>query len=123
MRGMADRDSGILKLSNELLRDILDYIEADPDKLVTYDRRAYLSQESFKPPSFPPLDQAQIIGNFRLTCKRFSSLGVIHQYARITTRFSEEGFSRLDRIASQPTLAKHVRKFSYMVPYFYTFGE
>lgn len=120
---MATQDHGLLELSNELIREILDYIEADPEKLVNLDRRAYLSQESFKPPSFPTPDQAQDLGNFRLTCRRFSELGSIHQYARVTTRFSRQGFKRLESIVSQPHLAKQVKKFSYMVPYFYVFGK
>ncbi|KAK5016426.1 hypothetical protein LTR60_002407, partial [Cryomyces antarcticus] len=114
--------SGILTLSNEFFRDILDHIEADPEKLVSLDRRAYLSQESFKPPPAPAPDQAQDIGHFRLVCKRFSELGAPHQFARVTTRFSRDGFRRLDKIAGQPHLAKHVKKFSYMVPYFYVEG-
>ena len=113
---------GIQRLSNELLRDILDHIEADPEKLVSLDRRAYLSQESFRPPPPPQPDQAQDIGHFRLTCKRFSELGAVHQFARVTTRFSRKGLKRLDHIASQPHLTRHVKKFSYMVPYFYVEG-
>ena len=113
---------GIMRLSNELFREILDHIEADPDKFVNLDRRSYLSQESFKPPPTPPPDQAHTLANFRLTCRRFSQLGSIHQFARVTTRFSQSGFSRLERIAGQPHLAKHVKKFSYMVPYFYVEG-
>ncbi|KAF2231168.1 hypothetical protein EV356DRAFT_490707 [Viridothelium virens] len=114
---------GIQKLSNELLREILDHIEADPEKLVSLDRRAYLSQESFRPPPPPQPDQAQDVGHFRLTCKRFSELGAVHQFARVTTRFSRKGLRRLDNIASQPHLARHVKKFSYMVPYFYVEGR
>lgn len=113
----------ILSLSNELLREILDSIEADPEKLVTLDRRAYLSQESFKPPTFPPLDQAQDLGNFRLTCKRFAKVGAIHQYARVTTRFSTISLKRLKEIARYSHITKHVKKFSYMVPYFYNAGK
>lgn len=119
---MAASVPGLLKLSNELLREILDYIEADPDKLVNLDRRAYLSQESFKPPAFPTQSQAHDIANFRLTCSRLSEVGAIHQFARVTTRFSGAGFRRLENIASRPRIAKHVKKFSYVVPYFYAEG-
>ena len=115
--------SGIFRLSNELLRDILDHIEADPDKLVNLDRRAYLSQESFRLPELPSPDQAQDVANLRLTCRRFSELGAIHQFARVTTRFSRRGLRRLEWIAGQAHLAKHVKKFSYMVPYFYVEGK
>ena len=120
---MENSSPGIQRLSNELLRDVLDQIEADPEKLVNLDRRAYLSQESFKPPAHPSPDQAQNIASFRLTCRRFSELGAVHQFARITTRFSRNGFRRLDWISRQPELAKHVKKFSYMVPCFYAGGE
>ncbi|PSN70087.1 hypothetical protein BS50DRAFT_304916 [Corynespora cassiicola Philippines] len=114
---------GILALSNELLREILDHIESDPEKLISLDRRAYLSQESFKPPPPPDRDQAQNIASFRLTCKRFSDLGALHQFSRVTTRFSRKGLKRLENIAGQEHLAKHVKKFSYMVPFFYVEGR
>ncbi|KAF2643162.1 hypothetical protein P280DRAFT_245087 [Massarina eburnea CBS 473.64] len=114
---------GLLNLSNELLREILDHIESDPEKLIGLDRRAYLSQESFKPPPPPDRDQAQDIASFRLTCKRFSVLGALHQFSRVTTRFSKKGLKRLENIAGQAHLAKHVRKFSYMVPFFYVEGR
>ncbi|KAL9061150.1 MAG: hypothetical protein Q9162_000295 [Coniocarpon cinnabarinum] len=118
----AQSHRGIHTLSNELLREVLNHIEADPDKLVTLDRRAYLSQESFKPPTFPSPDQAHDLGNFRLACRRFSDLGAVHQYARVTVRFSRHGLARLDWLAERPHLAQHVKKFSYMVPYFYAVG-
>ncbi|KAF2007385.1 hypothetical protein P154DRAFT_541556 [Amniculicola lignicola CBS 123094] len=113
---------GILDLSNELLREVLDYIDAD-EKLIPLDRRAYLSQESFRPPPPPDRDQAQNIASFRLTCKRFSELGALHQFSRVTTRFSKRGLKRLENIASQDHLARHVKKFSYMVPFFYVEGR
>ncbi|CAI6336869.1 unnamed protein product [Periconia digitata] len=113
----------LLSLQNELLREILDYIESDPEKLIGVDRRAYLSQESFRAPPPPDRDQAQDIASFRLTCKRFSDLGALHQFSRVTTRFSRKGLARLEKIAQQPHLAKHVKKFSYMVPFFYVEGR
>lgn len=114
---------GILDLADELLRIILEHIASEPEKLISLERRAYLSQESFKAP--PPLepDQAQTIAAFRLTCRKFSDLGVIHQFSRVTTRFSRNGLKRLERIASQPHIAERVKKFSYMVPYFYVEGR
>ena len=110
-------------LSNELLRDILDHIEADPERSVSIDRRAYLSVESFRPPSPPPPPRAQDIGNFRLACRRFADLGIPHQFTRIATRFSPAGFKRLDNISGSPHLAKHTKKFSYLIPDFYIEGK
>lgn len=116
------RYRGALDLSNELLHDILDLIAADPEKLVSVDKRAYLSQESFRPEPLPSQDQVVNIGKFRLLCRRFAALGASHQFARVTTRFSSKGLARLEAIADQPHLAKHVKKFSYKVPYFCTQG-
>jgi hypothetical protein len=114
---------GALDLSNELLHDILDRIAADdPGRIVSVDKRAYLSQESFRPDPLPSQDQIVNIGKFRLLCRRFAALGASHQFARVTTRFSSKGLARLEAIADQPHLAKHVKKFSYKVPYFCTQG-
>lgn len=114
---------GILDLSNELLVEILGHITSDADRLISLDRRDYLSQESFKAPSPPDRDQAQTVANFRLTCRRFSQLGAVNQFSRITTRFSRRGLLRLENIAGEEHLARHVKKFSYMVPFFYVEGK
>jgi len=114
---------GILNLADELLRIILEHVASEPEKLISLDRRDYLSQESFKPPPLPEPDQAQNIANFRLTCRKFSDLGVIHQFSRVTTRFSNRGLSRLEKIAGRPHIAERVKKFSYMVPFFYVEGR
>ncbi|KAL8897256.1 MAG: hypothetical protein Q9207_007304 [Kuettlingeria erythrocarpa] len=110
-------------LSNELLKDILDLLDADPDRSVNIDRRAYLSVESFRLPSPPVPSRAQDVGNFRLTCRRFAEAGVPYQFTKLATRFSPHGLERLDNICSQSHLAKHTRKFSYLVPYFYVEGR
>lgn len=107
------------KLSNEILKDILDHIESDPQRSIPVDRREYLSVESFRPPSPPLPSQAQDIGNFRLSCKRFAELGIPYQFTRVTLRFSSRGFQRLANICSHAHLAKHTKKFSYLVPLFY----
>ena len=117
------KKASIHKLSNELLKDILDHIEADPERSVSIDRRAYLSVESFRPPSPPLPSQAQDIGNFRLVCRRFGELGIPYQFTRIATRFSRAGLQRLERISSRPSLARHTKKFSYLIPFFYVEGR
>ncbi|KAL8663520.1 MAG: hypothetical protein Q9202_003830 [Teloschistes flavicans] len=116
------RTASLQSLSNELLKDILDFIEADPERTVSIDRRAYLSVESFRLPSPPVPSQAHDIGSFRLICRRFAEIGIPYQFAKIATRLSRPGLERLDAICSQSHLAKHTRKFSYLVPYFYIDG-
>ena len=111
--------ANIQKLSNEILNAILDNIESDAQRCISVDRREYLSVESFRPPSPPLPSQAQDIGNFRLSCRRFAEIGIAYQFTRVTLRFSSRGFRRLDDICSNSHLAQHTRKFSYLVPLFY----
>ena len=112
----------IERLSNELLRLILDQIEPDPDKTVPIDRRQFLSVESFDRP--PPSARGSIkdIGSFRCACRRFADVGEPLLYTRVAARFSRRGLKRLEQLAAWPHLARHVKKFSYLVPYFYTDG-
>jgi len=112
----------VLDLPPEVIHMILDCIEEEPDKMISLERRAYLSQESFRLHPTPDHDQAQNIANFRLVCRTFAGLGAVHQFSRVTTRFSRVGFERLKRIAGDGNVAKHVRKFTLMVPYFYVEG-
>lgn len=85
---------GILDLSNELLKDILDHVDSNPERCLSIDRRAYLSVESFRPPSPPPPSRVQDIASFRLTCTKFSEIAIPYQFTRIATRFSARGFER-----------------------------
>ncbi len=115
--------ANLQQLSNEILKDILDHIEADPQRSIPVDRREYLSVESFRPPSPPLPSEAQNIGNLRLSCRRFAELGIPYQFTRVTLRFSSCGFQRLEKICSYSHLAKHTKKFSYLVPLFYGESE
>jgi hypothetical protein len=113
---------GILELETELLRIILEYVASEPEKPISLEKRAYLSMESFRMPPPPEHDQAQDLAKFRLVCKKFSDLGLIHQFSRVTTRFSRKGLKRLEEIAKVEHVAQRVKKFSYMVPFFYVEG-
>jgi hypothetical protein len=62
---------GILDLADELLRIILEHVASEPEfQAISLEKRAYLSQESFKPPLPPEPDQAQNIAFWRLTCRK-----------------------------------------------------
>ncbi|KAK4555028.1 hypothetical protein LTR86_007794 [Recurvomyces mirabilis] len=109
----------ILRLSSELLRLILDQIEPDPDKTVPIDRRLFLSVESFDRPLDSTRGSIKDIGNFRCGCRLFADVGAPLLYTRVTARFSERGLAKLEQLASWPHLARLVKKFSYLLPYFY----
>lgn len=111
--------SPIERLSDDELRLILDYVEADPDKTVKVDQRPYLSQESFAPPPRPSEEQTKDVAKFRGVCRRFAEIGLQQQFSKIATRLSSQGLNRLEKLAEWPNATRHVKKFSYMVPYFY----
>ena len=131
-----EQPHGILRLSNELLKDVLDYLDPQPEKFVSVDRRAYLSVESFKRPvpPYPLLEKEEVkkdgqedlrtdVDRFREVCKRFSELGAPHKFGRVVIRFSPAGFQRLDKLSSQSRLAKHTRSFTFIVRSFYVAGD
>jgi hypothetical protein len=113
---------GILGLPAEILLNIL--AQLDPTlEIPRVDDRAWLSVESFRLP--PPRDEgaASYVANFRLTCKKFSEVGIQHQFKKVVTRFSRAGFARLQNISAHPHIARVVQKFSYMVPRVYLKGH
>lgn len=113
---------GILSLSNELLIRILDQLDDNSARFVSIEARAFLSRESLAEPPSERTSTEKDLGSFRCACKRFSELGIPHQFARVTTRFSKLGFERLDWLSDRPHLARHTKKFTYMVPFFFVNG-
>lgn len=105
------------RLPDELIRLIVDQLAPDP-QLVPEDCRRFLSVESFGPPPKVAPSAAQDIGAFRLASKRFANIGAPLLFTRVQARLSIEGLQRLDTLSSWQ-VARHVEKFSYMVPYFY----
>lgn len=127
---------GIMRLSNELLKEILDHLARDPDKCVSVDNRAYLSIESFRRPSppEPPVmffdgkngwreDHRSDLDRFREVCKRFADIGAAHKFNQVVVRFSAPSFKRLDMLSARPYLARHVKTFTYIVRSFYDPGS
>lgn len=109
-------------LSNELIRLILDHIEPDPDKTVPIDRRLFLSVESFDRPLPSNRGSIKDIGRFRCACRRFAAVGAPLLFTRVAARFSRRGLRKLEQLADWPHLACHVKKFSYLLPYFFRDG-
>jgi hypothetical protein len=107
-------------LSNELLRHILDQIEPDPERTVPIDDRRFISVESFE--LSPPPDSSKDIGNFRLASRQFAEVGAPLLFTLVKVRFSRTGLDRLARFAGWRHLTGHVKKFSYLMPYFYPDG-
>jgi hypothetical protein len=112
-------DPTLGELPEHLLQIIVEMIYEDSQRFVPIDRREFLSIESF-PPVQP---DTSTLSSFRLVCKHFSELGLPYQFCRVTTRFSRQGFQRLDKISSCARAAKCTRRFIYMVPYFFVEGE
>ncbi len=115
-------DPPILRLSNELLRHILDQIEPDSERTVPIDDRRFISVESLEIPP-PSSDSVKDIGRFRGVCRRFAEVGAPLLFTLVKVRFSKDGLERLETFAGWSHLARHVKKFSYLMPYFYSGGE
>lgn len=132
---MSQEPASILRLSNELLKEILDLLAQDPEKSVSVDNRAYLSIESFRRPTLPDPpalfldgengfheDFRSDIDRFREVCRRFADVGTAHKFSRVVVRFSASAFQKLDLLSSRPYLARHVRSFTYIIRSFYDEG-
>lgn len=111
----------IYRLPNDVLQQLVDTIAPDPDKTVPVDSRRFLSVESFGPPVEITPSAAQDIGSFRLASKRFSEFGTRSLFRRVSARLSIRGLKRLEELSNWPHITQHVKKFSYMVPYFYDY--
>jgi hypothetical protein len=111
------------RLSNELLRNVLHHLTQDPEDTLRIDRRAHLSVESFKPLRARDRAKAQDVSHFRLVCRRFAELGIPFQFTCVPQRFTRANFERLEGIAKSPGVASQVKKFAYLVPYFYQDGK
>lgn len=112
--------TSIKDLPDEILLAILAQVEPAPE-IISVENRAWLSVESFRPPPLKDEGGASVAA-FRCVCKKFSQIGIHHQFRRVVTRFSPAGFRRLQHIAAFPHIANVVQKFSYMVPRFYLRG-
>ena len=112
----------IERLSNELLKHIIDEIEPDPEKIVPVDRRQFLSVESFELPLPSATGSILDVWRIKWTCRWFSRVAEPVLYSRIVARFTEKDLKRLKTIATWPHVARHVKKFSFLVPYFYVNG-
>lgn len=113
--------AGANRLPGELLRHVLEQLEPNPDEPIPVDRRRFLSQESLDRPSPPPRSCVDDIANFRLACKQFADIGAPLLFTRVVTRLSKRDLKRLETLASWE-VAKHVKRFSYLVPYFFQNG-
>jgi hypothetical protein len=113
-------NSPILRLSPELWKLIADRIEPDPERTVPIDDRRFLSVESLEPQPSP--DSRKDIGSFRATCRSFAEVGAPLLFTLVKVRFSKKGLEDLEKLAGWSHLTRHVKKFSYLMPYFYPNG-
>lgn len=112
---------GAVRLPGELLRHVLEQLEPNPDEPIPVDRRRFLSQESLDRPSPPPRSCIEDIASFRLACKQFADVGAPLLFTRVVTRLSKRDLTRLETLAGWQ-VARHVKRFSYLVPYFFQNG-
>lgn len=117
------RTISIVDLPPEVLTLIFEQLEPVRECAVPVDRRQFLSQESLDKIHPSTTGSAREIPKLRLLCKGFAKAGRPLLCPHVVARFSKQGLKRLERLAELPDLASCVRKFSYLVPFFYVFGK
>ncbi|KAI5803861.1 hypothetical protein EDC01DRAFT_611607 [Geopyxis carbonaria] len=68
------------------------------------------------------IDSRQHFASLRLVCKRFSELAAPYLFRSIGLRFNTKSFQRLEKLAENEKLSRHVKKFVYLMPYLYEEG-
>jgi hypothetical protein len=112
----------ISHLPEEILAKIVDHIQPDPEKLVPVYYRRFLSVESIE--IQPRSNADRDIRQFRKACKRFAEVGQPALFSVISIHFSTKGLRRLEEFLGWPSnVARHVKRFSYMVHYSYKRGR
>lgn len=111
----------IRRLPDDLLMMIVDYIHPDQEKTVKVYARSFLSVESLE---IPPASNAYShLCRFRQTCRWFAAIGEPALFSVIGIRFSDKGLDKLEELVSWgPKIRRHVKKFSYLMPYYYPQG-
>jgi len=106
------------RLPTDILRDILDYL--DPEYTDVSSRMKF-----WKPPKLERGSQDVLadIRRFRLVCRRFGDIGAQYLFRIIAHRYDSKSFDRLSKLADHPVFAGHVKKFVYLMPYFYVQGK
>ncbi|KAG0642592.1 hypothetical protein HOY80DRAFT_608844 [Tuber brumale] len=104
-------------LPTEVFNEILDQFEPGLHELPR--ANPWARPRPYKPEH---IDSKQHFARLRLVSKRFSELAAPYLFRSIGLRFNMKSFSRLERLSEQPKLAKHVKKFVYLMPYLYVEG-
>ena len=115
----------ISTLPEEILVKIVHHIQPDYDRAVPFYHRGFLSAESLDQTSPTNADRnaKKDILHFRETCRRFAEVGEQALFSVVHIRFSSKDLQELKQLAGfKRNVARHVKRFSYLVPCFYIAG-
>ncbi|KAK6512533.1 hypothetical protein TWF481_001418 [Arthrobotrys musiformis] len=105
------------RLPTDVLREVLDQLDPEYTDVT--------SRMKFWTPRKNDFGSQTVIADlrrFRLVCKRFAELGAQYLFRTIAHRYNSKSFKRLSDLADHPVFASHVKKFVYLMPYFYVQG-
>lgn len=109
------------KLPAEVFNGLLDQLEPRGREGPTTNPRGnpWAVPQPYRPDH---IDSRQHFSALRLVCRRFNELTAPYLFRSIGLRFNQKSFKRLEYLAANTQLAKHVRKFVYLMPYLYEEG-
>ena len=119
------KEDRISMLPEEILLKIVHHIQPDYDRVVPFYHRGFLSAESLDKtsPTTADRDAKKHISDFRGACKRFAEVGEQALFSVVHIRFSTKDLKKLKELAGfERNVARHVKRFSYLVPCFYFAG-
>ncbi|KAK6347292.1 hypothetical protein TWF696_007364 [Orbilia brochopaga] len=105
------------RLPTDVLREVLDQLDPEYTDITT--------RMKFWTPRRNDFGSQTVMTDlrqFRLVCKRFAELGAQYLFRTIAHRYNSRSFKRLSDLADHPVFANHVKKFIYLMPYFYVQG-
>ncbi|KAI5821296.1 hypothetical protein BZA77DRAFT_3752 [Pyronema omphalodes] len=108
-------------LPAEIFNELLDQLEPGGRDVPTSDshRNPWARPQPCKPDH---IDSRHHYASLRLVCKRFDNFAAPYLFRSIGLRFNAKSFNRLASLAGNPVLARHVKKFVYLMPYIYEEG-
>ncbi|TGZ81869.1 hypothetical protein EX30DRAFT_236129 [Ascodesmis nigricans] len=109
------------KLPVEVLKDIFDHLEPDSREECSFtsQKNPWAIPQFYRPDH---IDSRYCYASLRQVSRKFHDLATPCLFRNIGLRFNPKSFLRLELLAKEEALARHVRKVVFLMPYLYEQG-